>query len=286
MRLLWTASTGPVIDLTATPYIMGMWEGFGGPPVKAQMEKAPYQDGRTLRDERLESRDIIIELTITAADRQGVFNLRRTLARAFNPRNGVGILTWEQDNGQTYTIAALPVQAPEYPGGQAQGESWQRVIIALRAPDPTWLLQGEEEYQVIAFVGGFTLPFYFPFTLGEQVGTYITVLNQGDIETPVRIVAWGELQDPTFTNATTGRSLAFDRTLTSIQRLEVNTAFGQKSARIYETGETPVNAFRYVVPGSEFWGLIPGENLIEYTALAQGPEATVSIIYRHRFVGV
>lgn len=282
MRLIWTASDGRSTELTSNYKIISI-EGFGGTPAQLQMQKAPYQDGQTLIGQTLDTRSISIHIKIQEDTVEEAYKRRRSLNSIFNPKLGVGTLRWEPYKGLAYEIKATSDGGPDFPNTQLL--NIQDVIIYLRAPDPTWVNPKKEELVLASFVGGFQFPFEFPLELG-MVGQSLVIDNKGDIESPVILVFNGPLKNPVITNNTTGKKISVVQQIADNEKLEINTAFGQKYVTIIRGDGTRENAFHYVSPDSEFWSLIPGLNRVSYSATDDSDDASVILSFYHRYVGV
>jgi hypothetical protein len=282
----WVSGRGIELALAMPLYVMQRYSGIEGPPADIQTQKAPFQDGATLLDVLLEPRQITLEITALGENNQHVYDLRRELIRAFNPKSGIGRLTWTQRNGRSYEIDAVPdSMTPMFPAGDGRGWDFQTVVIELRALDPTWYDPDVQEFFIGSFEGGFAFPLVFPVSFGE-IGSFLEVTNEGDIETPLQFIFEGLIANPIITKVETGEFIAVNATVQNGQRLEINTAFGQKSVVLVHADGTRESAFQFVDPESTFFLLSPGTSTISYVATDEGTEASAYIRFRHRFVGV
>lgn len=283
MLISFTNANDETFNITGNYILSPNWSGFGELPVDVQMSKAPYQDGKTYIDTIAEPRILTIEFAIMGDTRQEVFDRRLIVTRHFNPKLGLGILKWTQDDGTIYYLDCL-VSKPVFPSGDGQSASHQIVIIQFIAPNPFWYDPTQVERILIGFSGGWSYPWSYPMSYG-QVGTQIDVINTGNIDTPVMIYLYGEIVDPTIKNLTTEEEISVIHTIPDGDILIINTAFGEKAAMILSGGEY-VNAFEYVDPDSVFWKLKPGYNLLGYTVASEGENAQCRIYYYNRFSGV
>ncbi|MBA7475297.1 hypothetical protein ES707_10663 [subsurface metagenome] len=283
MLISFTNGNGETFNIHGNYILSPNWSGFGEVPIKHQLTKAPYQDGRTYIDTVFEPRDLTIEFTIKGNNRQEVFDRRANVARHFNPKLGVGTLIWQQENGTIYCIDCIP-KTPVFPSGDGQSYSHQIVIIQFLAPNPFWYDPMQIEKILVGFSGGWSYPWSFPMSYG-QVGTQLEVINTGNIDTPVMIYLYGEVVDPRIQNLTTEEEISIILTVADGDILIINTAFGEKAALILSGGEYN-NAFEYVDPESIFWKLKPGSNTLGYTVASEGENAQCRIYYYNRFSGV
>ena len=259
------------------------WSGFSEIPIDHQLSKAPYQDGKTYIDTLFDPRILTIEFLIKGDDRQEVFDRRLTVTKQFNPKLGVGKIIWEQEDGTEYYIDCIPY-TPIFPSGKAQNKWYQVVIVQFLAPNPFWYNPTQWENTLVGFSGGFSFPFSFPISFGT-VGTEKEIVNIGNVDTPVMIYLYGELEDPVISNATTDEEITVVETIADGDILIINTAFGEKAALLL-SGGVYTNAFEYIDPDSTFWKLEPGSNTIEYSVTSEGENAKCLIYYYHRFSGV
>jgi hypothetical protein len=283
MELLFTNADGDDFNFSGNYILSPRWDGFGETPVDIQTTKAPYQHGRTYIDTIAEPKEMTVEFTITGSTRQNVFDRRKIVAERFNPRLGLGTLKWIQDDLTEYHIDCIP-RGPDFMDGEGQSANHQVVIVSFIAPNPFWYDPTQIERIMVGFSGGLSLPFSLPFNLGT-VGSQITVTNSGDIETPVMIYFYGEVENPSIENSTTEEEISITKTVQDGEILIINTAFGEKSVLLLTGGEYE-NAFEYVDDDSIFWSLDPGDNTVSYTVASEGANAECRLYYYNRYSGV
>ena len=283
MLVYFTNANGNTFYIQDNYILSPDWAGFGEVDVEHKMTKAPYQDGKTFIDTIFDERELIVPFLIKADNRQEVFDRRLIVSNHFNPKLGIGTLTWEQEDGTRYCIDCIPY-APIFPGGKAQNRWYQEVIIMFVAPNPFWYNPTQGESIMVGFTGGFSLPFSLPIGFGT-VGSQIDIVNLGSVETPVMIYFYGEVVNPTIQNLTTEEEISIIKTIDDGDILIINTAFGEKAAMILSGGEY-INAFEYVDPASTFWKLDPGTNTVKYTVTSEGANAQCRLYYYNRYSGV
>lgn len=280
MRLAFINANNERFNIAMPDYILTNWSEFGEPNIENQLKRSPYQKGATLIDTRFEPRRPTIEFVVRGENRQQIFDRRLNIIRRFNPELGLGKLEWVQEDGTTYWLDCIIEDIVFVDGREGQGRYHQKVIIPLIAPNPFWYKPELNERYFIGFSGGISIPFSFPWTFGT-VGTEVTLVNNGNTEAPVVIYMNGEVVNPQISNVTTGKIIKINTTIPDGSQLVINTAFGQKSVEI-----DGVNAFQYVDPSSEFWGLVRGENTIKYIADSEGANAQCKLTYYEWFTGV
>jgi len=257
--------------------------GFGDIPVTHQLIKAPYQDGETYIDTLFDPRTVTVEFYILGADRQELFNRRRTVHQHFNPKYGLGTLVWEDDSGSAYCLDCIPLEIV-FQDGKGLGPTYQQSIIQFLAPNPFWYESTQIEKILVGFSGGLSFPFSFPISFGT-VTSLITITNEGNVNTPVTIMFHGEVNDPEIVNLTTNETISVTKDIADGEILIINTAFGNKSVQIYSGGNYS-DAFEYVDPDSVFWQLIPGGNQVRYLASFEGDNSYCQILFYNRYSGV
>jgi len=266
------------------PFVLIKIEGTGATDVYVQTQKSPFQDGTTYIDNTLEPRTISIELRILAENENEMVEYRHRLLQAFNPKLGLGELKYQFGN-VTRRIKAIAEFPPTFPHAGDFKDTMQPSLIQLYCPDPYWYELDEEIWGLKSFEGGFEFPFSFSVSFGT-VGTKLTIKNEGDVKTPIFFELFGPMVNPILNNETTGESLTVTQELLENEKLEINTAFGQKSVVKVDANGARTNAFHYVSATSKFFNLIPGDNVLSYTATGTTAESNAVVRFRNRYLGV
>jgi hypothetical protein len=285
-KITFTNATGKSVMLSHNnPYLITAIDGTGAIDVDVQMQKSPFQDGRTYVDNTLDTREITLEVAILAGSNESIFDLRKTLSQVFNPKLGEGVLRYEYD-GYVKEITAVIDKPPVYPSGSSNRmEKFQKAVITLVCPSPFWLDIATISEPLVAWIGEFKFPLSFPTRMGRQ-GDTRTLANDGDVSTPVVIEFRGPATNPKVANNTTDEFIKVNRSLTSSERLVIDTAFGRKRVEIVNDDGTTTNVFNWIDLDSTFFSLIPGNNEINYTADSGKESAVVSLSWRNRYVGI
>lgn len=269
------------------PFILNSIEGLGDVPNSINSQKSPYQDGETYIDTRLGPRPIPITFTIKGKNYGEISNYRRQISAIFNPRLGEGTLIYEIENIRREIVVVCD-GSPSFPSGNSRGNTFQVGAIDLIAHNPFWVTE-ENTDQLVVWEGGLTFPLQFPTTFASLSASKSKLLvNDGDVETPILITFNGPATAPiTVKNVTAGKYIQINRSLAVGEKLEINTAFGQKKVTKVLADGTRENATHYIkIPGSEFFNLEVGNNLIEYSTGSDYEQAGVSIQWRNRFLAV
>lgn len=261
----------------SAPFLITKIDGLSAPQNIIQRQKAPYQDGTTYIDSKLEERQIVMEGVILKADIQ---QRRRDLIKIFNPKLS-GILELIDMN---MSIRCYPELAPVFPSNM-QNKMYQPFMITLLCPDPYWYDDTEERWELKSFSGGFGFSLSFPLSFGT-VGTKLVVENNGDVETPIILELYGPMSKPVLSNETTGESISITQDILSGERLEIITTYGEKSVDKIALDGTRSKAFHYISPTSKFFNLRVGKNILSYTATDTTSESNAIVYYRNRYLGV
>ena len=278
-KITFTNSIGNSVVLGPKPFKVIRIDGTGGTEADIQTQKAPYQDGHTFVDALLEPKTVEIELTIFARSKEEVFQLRRELTNIFNPKLGVGLLTYEYPGG-VKEIEAVPESTPVFPSGP-----WvfQKAMISLICPAPFWLDPLKNIVKLEDFVANFRFPFNLPVVFSAR-GDTRTIINDGDVPTPITVEFRGRAINPRITNVTTGEFIQVNREIPENYRLVIDTEFGRKRVSIIAPDGVETNAFHYIDLESTFFDLEVGENQLSFITSGGSPE--VYIHFKKRYLGV
>jgi hypothetical protein len=282
--IVFTNARGETVYIgTIRPFILQLFDTSSSANIQTQ--KAPFQDGQTYIDSLLEPRSISVIVAILTDTDEKLFEQRQLLSRVFNPKLGPGTLRYEYPGG-VREVKAIAETGVVFPGGREnKATGYQRALVNLFCPDPLWFDPSEELFTMASFVGGMSFPMAFPLSLGT-VGQTLFIENKGDVNTPVLLTFKGPLKNPVLENKTTGEQIKITQTLPAGERLEINTAFGQKSVRRIDTAGNSTNAFHWVSPDSVLWQLVPGTNEVSYSATEEAGDSAVTVEFYHRFVEV
>lgn len=280
-KITFINAMGEQITFDTKEYRLLKLSGTGAVQTDIQTQKSPFQDGRTYIDNTLEPRTISIEIGIFAVDKEDLFRKRRKVSRIFNPKLGLGKLIYEYYVG-TKEIEAISELAPVFATGhENETNTFQRALLTMYCPNPFWQDELETSKEIVTWIGGMTFPLKLPTKYSTAGPKRINVINEGDVETPVKIEFRGPATNPKIVNHATGEYIKVNRTLLQDDVLVITTAFGNKRVEINNQ-----NVFNWIDLNSVFWQLQPGDNIIEYTSDDEVENAKVKISYRNRYLGV
>jgi Phage tail protein len=263
------------------PFFLSRIGGLGDVDAETQMQKSPGQDGSTpVGKVVLKERPIPIEVDIF----ENHDSNRLLLSKIFNPKLGEGRLVYENDLVRR-EIRASSEHVPIFPDNRPKVT--QKALINLIAYNPYWLTEEQAE-QLVVWEGGLEFPLELPATFAEQSGDKSKILvNEGDAESPLLIAFNGPATSPIqVMNKTTGEFIKVNQNLLQGEKLEINTAFGQKRVSKVLADGTVQNAFHFISLDSTFFSLQMGNNLIDYSTGEDYERAAVSISWRNRHLSV
>jgi len=274
-----TNARGDSVEISRTPFFLTKIEGIGDVEANIQTQKAPYQDGSTFIDSTLSERVITIEADILKDFQTN----RQLLSKVLNPKNEIELKY--EDKGITRYIKGVPEHVPIFP--DTRGTPTRKAMIGILCPNPYWLTE-EKVDQLVVWKGGLEFPLELPTFFAQQSNNKAKILfNDGDVETPIFLTFHGPATAPIkIINVTTGEFIEVNQSLLVGERLEINTAFGQKKVTKVLADGTEVNAFHYISLDSTFFQLIPGNNLLDYSTGADYERAAVKITWRNRYLSV
>lgn len=260
------------------PFFLNKIEGLGDVDAEIQTSKSPFQDGSEPIDVLMNERVIPIEMAIL----KNFETNRQILSRIFNPKLGEGLLIYE--NGFVKRqIRAISEHVPKYPDERPRQS--QKAIIDLFCANPYWEDINPTNVKLEDFVSNFSFPFSFPVSFATR-GDTRTLINEGDVPTPVKITFRGESVNPKITKLNTGETLRIKRTIPDGYSLVITTDFNNKSVQIIAPDGVKTDAMGYIdldLPWS-FFSLDVGENQLSF--ITEGGKPDVFIEYKNLYVGV
>lgn len=290
MRITWTPPGGgdPLVFGDDAPYFLIELAGLEPTQARPVTTRGPRQSGSTLRDVTVGERTVALTVLVRASSLAELWGLRAELARAcaVEPRPDPsdptpGLLTVERDGMEALEIEAVPTVGPKLsPTGPLSVEADLEFFCA----DPYWREQADAGF-TLGTQGGLQLPITLPMEIASfNVGREID--NGGDVRTPMLARIYGDITDPSLTNALTGEVLAFTGRIPPGDYLEVWTGYGQKSVTYVTADGTRTGAMgRVNLSSAKFWQLRPGTQTVALgSSLNAGGYAV--IFWRQRYAGV
>ena len=272
MIVSWIPGNGGTEIVFSSPtYTAAQPDVLGNIPANHITDRVPEQDGETVLASPLDARDpVTISFIANAASASALATLLRTISRAFSPASGAGTLKVVLDDAETFFLdCKIKRGSPQYPADKDSRSStgpgldnyWQRFTISLIAHSPAWYTA--EQSQTFVAGTGWSYPIVYPRTYGTYSDTN-NILNDGDLDCPFRLQIDGPMVNPTITNLTTGEYIEITKTLTSGQRLYIETTFGDITCEIRNatTNALIEDAFQYASIDSTWFWLISSDRAL------------------------
>lgn len=282
-KVIFENSRGQSIELTnRLPFLLESVEGRGEVGAEIQLQSAPFQDGATFIDTTLTTRSLVLNVSLIAESRNGLNDIRHKISTVFNPKLGLGRLIYLNGNVER-EIGVVVDGSPAFPVGDAKGRWFQRTVINLVAPNPFWEGVAVDNYKLEDFVGNFRFKFRFPVRFATR-GDSRTLVNKGDVPTPIKVEFRGPVTNPKITNITIGEFIKVNATIPANYKLILDTSFGNKRVEIIAPDGVVQNAFHYIDLESTFFSLGVGEN--RFSFITEGGNPEVYVEYKHRYLSV
>lgn len=243
-------------------YILESYDGLAAAEVIPISARGYRQNGYSLAHTSLGIRIINIYFYIHTNTMGCFYKKRKYLSAVFNPLLGEGTLTYTNDH-TTKSISILPTLLPT---PVEKYGTLQLLNLELTAHDPFWYDETETISTMVDYQGG------------------ITLNNVGDYETPMRVEFSGITVNPQILNATTGELIKVNKSLTTGEKLIIDTSYGNKTVTHITNSSVKTSAYNLITNDSKFFSLQLGNNQIKYSADMGTP--VIKIYWKNRFVGV
>ena len=264
-------------------------EGLGHPGATSQKTQGVAQDGENAEDALLDPRNIKVDITIRAKNRESLYKLRRKIYRIINPKTynkSTGkqgeLLLYYTNDYKKYRIYARVEESVDF---NARFLNHDKATISFLCVDPYWLDAEGIDIDIKSVRGGLKIPLILPnhFAL---VSFYKEIENIGDIDVPVQIEYTGPATNPRITNETTGEYIQVNMEIGEKEKLVINTAEGQETVNLITPHEVK-DVYNNIDLSSTFFKLIVGKNLIKYSSDAETSKDSVKIKeYTNKYLGV
>lgn len=262
------------------PFILTDIEGVGGVETSLITTKSPYQDGTTHHNTLLNERILVIKGGIMGLDKEDMFKKRQELSSIFSPKMK-GRLTYKNDALERSIDCVVEL-------GPTWGKKVRRMqefMIQLYCPNPFWLDKYEIGEEIAQWLGGFKFPLRLPTKFATKGEPRALLINQGDVETPVKIIITGPATNPMIRNQTTDEYIKVNRILGQGEQLHISTEFGKKRVYIKDNEGIETNVLNWIDLNSTFFNLKAGDNAIDYTSDDDVIRSRVFISFYNRYVG-
>lgn len=283
--VVWSlAANGQCIDLNdirgGEVFLEGWPSGVSLGPSLHRMIDTPLRDGSIYVDTKGQRRIVSVPLLVhTRGTIDHLWELRRAIAAALNPRQGEGVLTFASGR-HVYEIDAILTNAGL--------ELIQNDPISARGLPVQFICAGADwrdsvrtsaEGEVPA--SGWYIPWEIPWELSESA-VDLAIENDGDVPVyPTVVITAGDAgcTAPSIENTTTGKRFGMRASFAMDPGTVLTVDMDARTALLDGT-----NVMGSRDPDMQMWALEPGEN--ELTAAVAEGSATVEVRYVPRLVGV
>jgi hypothetical protein len=283
--ITYTRPDGAVINLSDPPYMTFGYDGFGIGEFQSTTVAPPGVHGEWWYDTRMDAKVLSVDFGYFGdgvVERQGS---RREIVRMFNPLLGPGTLRIDQADGVSREIRCILSESLPLPSDEFLGAGGYRTVVRFKSDGIPALVDPTLQTLIVnstPSTGNFLFPWSFPRVFAQS-GFFqtVTVTNDGDIDTPVRIVMAGPIMDPVFRNATTDRILSMvGLSLFAGDNLVIDT-----NPDKYVVQVNGVDTWQYL-NDAEFWDLAPGDNSVVFDIGGTNPAITSGTIsWYNRYLG-
>lgn len=267
--------------------IRGTPQGFGGVRYVHMTSQTPNQNGRTYYFSRADSRSMSFSFRIYGQTVDDVQSKKLILSQTFSPSLGEGTLRVYTDSADTvfYDIACVPDGIPSM-FQLLDGHNGTVVVatVSFTAANPLFVNPQASSVTFTAYMGGFQLPFRFPFTLGEYGAGLVSYA--GSSPTPAIITIPGPFTNPVLTNTRTGETISITESISADERLEINTDPATSYVHLIDQYGNITNKFSALSLDSVLWQIYPGDNYIQYSDSEVLGNIAITVSWYERFEGV
>jgi hypothetical protein len=256
------------------PFIFVSADGFDMPEFRTSITPRPQEHGDFhLGPDFLSGR--YINMTIGMADTYGSATYQPridALKRAMRPRDDDIALRWRYNNAEIRRLYCRPFRPPVFSLDESAYMGVLYAHMQFHCADPRIYTDAEYLSTLTpgTTIGGLGFPHGFPFGFGSTIPGEGTVSNFGTTGTyPYgRITAiGGGITGWRLDNISTGRNWSMTTPLAAGEFIDFD--FKNKSVMLNGTANRNMQVDR---PGSEWWAVEPGDNLVSFrvTALSGG----------------
>jgi len=170
-------------DVNETDYILGQSvAGFGLTGLSVNIVEGAGDGGKYLSTRRL-SRDVDLPIYVVGNDRADVETKLRRLGRLLSDRSGATRILASFSDATEYYLDGYLITGGDVTYGEDAGKDYALWAIQLRCPQPYW-----------------TSTVATTLTLDDTEMTDVSLVNNGDIDTPIFIEITGEVTSVQFEN--------------------------------------------------------------------------------------
>ena len=269
-------------NITILVGVTGLWMQ----PFDIVRDRVSTIPGSTLRNVVVKERPITIPILVQADSPGGVEDILDLINRHMHPKHsGEGILEWTTMSGRTKRMNVI------YTGGlsgsdgsDAMDVNLAKRTISFLAMDPFWYETEtvDIDYSISGAISAFLTDPFFPLQItSSTVLSSPTISILTDEETWPEFIITGPGENIVLKNTTTSKFISLTNngglTLGIGEQIRICTAPNNRLVRYYP--DTDVNLFKYLSFDSDFWSLIPGDNLLSFQMDDAVAGSIINLIY-------
>lgn len=255
-------------------------EGFGMPPIRTSNGNLSGVDGGYVSGQFFSQREMVINGNAGEFDYTDYVNIRNGLINKLSIRENLNV-TVTIDNGDEYSTEAYLADFKMDITPRNSG----RFQITLVAPDPYFFMTNEynQDGWVIEQInksvsGGYETPYILPVTW--STGTTPAIISNPTKNLILPVLEFNDSwTNPKVTNIATGSFVKVNASMTTGDNLIIDI---QRRTVVLNGGSILAS----LDAGSNWWGLISGNNTITLESDSGGDETVAELRYRIPYVGV
>lgn len=279
------------LEITSPPYYVKETEGFDNLDVTTVTSQGFDQDGATIVNSYVESREMEISGQIKADTNKQMALLKQRLENIFLPKTDLTINHYYGGNNRV--IKARSTKTPEFDFTDVSSVLEYEVKL-ISAEEVWWSDAAEKMVQIANVIGGFHFPLIIPKDEGICFGVkssalIVDVYNSSAINIGMTIyfIANGALKNPMLFNVNTREFIKLNCSMSAGEQIVITTG---KTKTITRTAggisKNYINRIDIAGGGTTFLELAPGDNLFRYAADDGESFLECRIYYKNRYVGV
>lgn len=279
------------LEITSPPYYVKETEGFDNLDVTVVTSQGFDQDGATIVNSYVESREMEISGQIRADSNKQMATLKQRLENIFLPKTDLTINHYYGGNNRV--IKARATKTPEFDFTDVS-KVLEYEVKLVSAEEVWWSDAAEKMVQIANVTGGFHFPLIIPKDEGVYFGLkssalIVDVYNSSaiNIGMTIQFIANGLLKNPQLFNVNTREFIKLNCTMSAGEQIVITTG---KTKTVTRTAggisENYINRIDIAGGGTTFLELAPGDNLFRYAADDGESFLECKIWYKNRYVGV
>lgn len=254
---------------------------LGAATTREVVDDAPDADGTDDTTQLVGARTITLNMIVVPLADGSLWSLRQTLLAFTSPRLRPVMLLQQAADAPVQRIVLRRSQYSDpIGGGPADGTA----DITVQWIAPFGIIESADLHEQSVFASGgttsgvsFDWSFDLSFGSEDPVGE-ATVVNAGTADAYPLLRVYGPCTDPSVTNVTQGKTLAFSGlTVGDGEFLEIDT---RANTLFYEGVATDSRYDALNFPTSDWWTLSPGANEVVFEAASYSPPSQCQFVFR------